>query len=267
MKRLLYFLLAALTLQACNVEADKPEVIDQTFDPTDEELYAACADLQGIGQFVIGKTTFKQVLNDKDYKKATSEFDRRTNLYNGHWGNDYWKGPDDNISNSYEKAKWIEKESKNQLKQLYISIGGINVGDLKFEKFDMAFLNDTLVAIWYYPDGDIEDEVIEHYKEKYGDGRGHYKYTHSRIKVGDDLTATETTDEARTWANENVAIDYVKDHYFHTEPGSKPVGYYKDELLMYSRKRYPVFDQTLKGLAKQYDDNRNKDKKGAIDAL
>ena len=267
MKRLLYITLAALTLWACNVEAEKPEVIDQTFDPTDEELFEACADLQGIGQFVIGKTTFKQALNDKDYRGATSEFDRRTNLYNGHWGNSFWKGLDDNISNSYDKAKWIEKECKNELKQLCIGISGMKVGDLKFDKFDMAFLNDTLVAIWFYPEDDIEEDIIDHYKEKYGDGRGHYKYTCSRIKVGDDLTATETTDEARTWANEKVALDYKKDHYFHTEPGSKPVGYYEDSMIIYSSGRYPVFEQRLKDLAKQYDDNRNKDKKDALNAL
>lgn len=267
MKRLLYFLLAALTLQACNVEADKPEVIDQTFDPTDEELYAACADLQGIGQFVIGKTTFKQVLNDKDYKASTNDFDRNSTLYNGHWGNDYWRSKDDNISNSYEKAKWIEKEAKNKVKQLNGNLSGTKVGDLKFEKFDMAFLNDTLVAIWFYPDDEIEDDIIEHYKEKYGDGRGHYKYSHSRVKVGDDITATESTDEARTWANEKVALDYVNDDYFHMEPNSNPISRYKHTMLIYSKSRYPVFESTLKGLAAQYDEIRNQGKKSSLDAL
>lgn len=267
MKRLSYILLAILVFQACKVEADKPEVIDQVFEPTDEELFEACSDLQGIGQFIIGKTTFKQALNDKDYKASTSEFDRRNNLYNGHWGNDYWKSKDDNVSNSYDKAKWIEKEAKNKVKQLNGNFTGTKVGDLKFEKFDMAFLNDTLVAIWFYPADEIEDDIIDHYKEKYGDGRGHYKYTHSRVKIGDDVTATQTTDELRTWANEKVALEYVNDEYFHTEPGSKPVGYFKHSLIIYSKNRYPVFESTLKDLAAQYDDIRNQSKKSSLDAL
>lgn len=267
MKRGLTVLSAIIILQACNYEADKPEIVNEVYDPTDEELFAACADLQGIGQFIIGKTTFKQVLNDKDYKASTSEFDRRTNLYNGHWGNDYWKSQGDNISNSYEKAKWIENEAKNKVKQLNGIFTGTKVGDLKFEKFDMAFLNDTLVAIWFYPDKEIEDDIIEHYKEKYGDGRGHYKYLHSRVKIGDDITATENTEENRTWENEKVALEYCNEDYFHMEPGSKASSYFKHTLLIYSKNRYPVFIETLKGLAEQYDNIREEGKKKALNVL
>ena len=50
MKRGLIVLSAIIILQACNYEADKPEIVNEVYDPTDEELFAACSDLQGIGQ-------------------------------------------------------------------------------------------------------------------------------------------------------------------------------------------------------------------------
>ena len=91
MKQIPFCLLLVLAVISCSVQADKPEIIDESYDPTDEELFAACADLQGVGQFIIGKTTFKNALNDKDYKNSSSSFDRKSNLYNGHWGHDFWE--------------------------------------------------------------------------------------------------------------------------------------------------------------------------------
>ena len=270
MKRVLLILSTILWVQACNVQTEKPEVIDEEYEPSDEELFKACSDLKGINQFIIGKTTFRQVLSDKDYRAGTTSYDRESNFFNGHWGNDFWKSKYDEVATWFKKAEWINKQSKGKIKQLYIPVTGLKVGGLKFERFDMAFLNDTLVAIWFYPENAIEEEVISHYKEKYGDGRGYYKYYNSSSHVKNDiksLTVTTTTDEKRTWANETVALDYVNNEYFHVEPGQGPTGNYTHSMLIYSKNRFPIFETTLKDLAEKYDSIQQESKKSSLDNL
>ena len=267
MRRFILFLSAFFILQACNDETSKPETINDVFEPTDEDLYAACADLQGIGQFVIGKTTFKQVLNDKDFKNVTTEFLRKSNLYNGHWGFDFWHSMYENSAKSTGKASWMENASKGKVKQLHTGITSKKIAGLEFDTFDMAFLNDTLVAIWFYPKREIANDVIGHYKEKYGDGRGHYKYHFSRFKKGDEYYGTKDLDERRSWENEEIALDYVNKEYYHSEPNQKATSSFKHTLLIYSKSCYPVFEETLKGLAEEYNRIQNKEKKTALDAL
>lgn len=267
MKRVLCILLAVLAIQACNYETSKPEIIDEVYEPTDEELFAACADLQGIGQFVIGKSTFKQVLNDKDVKSVTSEFFRESNLYNGHWGVDFWRSRSEGVATSLDKGNWIKDNSKGKVKQLTLSGYNKKIADLEFDTFDLAFLNDTLVAIWFYPKMELVSDVIGHYKEKYGDGRGHYKYMHTRYKRGDKYYGMTDTDEARTWENEKVALEYVNKDYFRSEPNIEAKSYFKHTLLLYSKSRYPVFEKELKGLAEQFDNLKDQTKKNALDAL
>ena len=131
----------------------------------------------------------------------------------------------------------------------------------------MAFLNDTLVAIFFYPEDKIENDIIDHYKQKYGDGKGHYKYYYSRVQIGDDITVTTTTDEKRTWANEKIALDYVNKEYFHMEPGSKSTSNFEHTLLIYSKNRYPLFEELLMSLSKQYDENLQKSKSKTLNTL
>ena len=270
MKRGLIVLSAIIILQACNYEADKPEIVNEVYDPTDEELFAACSDLQGIGQYVIGKTTFKQVLNDKEYRDGTLSFDRESNLYNGHWGQEYWNKKGYHLPNDLDKANWMEKESRGRIKQLNSRLTCFNVGSLDFDKFDMAFLNDTLVAIWYYPKREFVKDVLNHYKEKYGNGRGHLNSYESRSMIGDDvntLVATSKLDEMHTWENAIVALDYVMDEYFHTEPNQKPTSHYNHSYLIYSKSRYPVFETLLMELSEQFDSIQQEDKKKSLDVL
>jgi len=268
MKRIL-FALVAITVLSC-AEQNKPETINEIFEPTDQELFAECEDLKGVSQFLIGKTTFKAVLNDKDFKKSTegsySSYNRQSNLVNGHWEYDFWKTKNDGLGINIDKSKWIEKEAKGRIKQLYLSTG-ITIGELEFKKFDLAFLNDTLVAISFYPNDKIEADVINHYKDKYGNGRGHYKYYNSIETVGNDIKATKKTDEKHSWANEEVALDYVKNEYFHMEPGKSSTGFFEKSLLIYSKNRYPVFENLIKTLSNQYDELKQDDKKKAINVL
>ena len=109
MKRFFQTAVVCLFIWSCNTRTNNPSVINETYNPTDEELYAACAELQGVGQFIIGRTTFKQVLADNDFKKTVIySFDKKSNLFNGHWGSKFWKAKDV----AYElpggdKEKWI----------------------------------------------------------------------------------------------------------------------------------------------------------------
>lgn len=267
MKRLLLLASVAMAILSCNEQKNKPETIDEKFEPTDEELFAACAELKGVGQFIIGETTFKAAVNDKDYRNCTRASDRESNLYNGHWGSDFWKTNNDDVTGYFDKEQWIKKESKGKIKQLYPGFGGISIGELKFDKFDMAFLNDTLVAIYFYPERKVEDEVINHYKEKYGNGRGHYKYYNSVESVGGNLKVTTTTDEKRTWGNEKVALDYLNNRYFHMEPGKEPYGEYDYSLIIYSKNRYKVFEELLKSLSEKYDGLRQDSKSETMNTL
>ena len=270
MRRILLFLSVVICIPACLPQTDKPEIVNETYEPTDEELYAACADLQGIGQYIIGKITFKQVLNDKEYLDGTFSFDRKSNLYNGHWGQKYWNKKGYNLPNDLDKANWMEKESRGRIKQLNSKLTGFKVGSLDFDQFDMAFLNDTLVAIWYYPKREFVNDVLNHYKEKYGNGRGHLNSYESRSMIGDDintLVATSKLDEIHTWENATVALDYVMDKYFHTEPNQKPTSHHNHSYLIYSKSRYPVFEAFLMELSEQFDSIQQEDKKKSLDIL
>lgn len=268
----LYLPIIALIISSCSSNPTvAPTVIDEKYEPTNEELFAACAELQGVGQFIIGKTTFKQVLADKDFKKAaTSIYDRQSNMYNGHWGNDFWNKKGDNyVLPGDPKEKWMKSKSGPKLKQLpSSSFTGMTIGELKFDPFDMAFLNDTLVAIYFYPDDKIEDEVIAHYKEKYGNGRGKlYSYDLTKSDSQSNITSTKTFDEAHTWENERVALVYEKHEYFHMEPNRKPTGDFRHSMIIYSKKRYPVFEESLLRLSSEYDTQKEANNNQSLNSL
>ncbi|SKC36816.1 hypothetical protein SAMN06298215_0397 [Bacteroidales bacterium WCE2008] len=246
-------------------------VTDEKYDPTDEELYAACAELKGVGQFIIGKTTFKQVLNDKDFKKvATTIYDRQSNMYNGHWGIDFWnKKGENHVLPGDPKVKWMKSKTGSRLKQLPSSpLTGITLGMLKFEPFDMAFLNDTLVAIFFYPDDKIEDKVIAHYKEKYGNGRGKlYSFDLTKSNSNSNLTVIQVIEEKHSWENETVALEYEKNESFHMEPNRSPYGNYKHSMMIYSKKRYPAYEEQLLKLSSDYDEMVKSSESQAINSL
>ncbi len=270
MKRTLYILIAILAIQACGSAGNKPTVVDEEYNPTDEELFDACAELQGVAQFEIGKTTFRQVLKDKDYLACSFSSDRESTFYLGHWGSDFWKYKAGYSPDKHEKARWIEKQAKGRIKQIRPWISGLKVAGLEFDVFDMAFLNDTLVGIWFYPKREFADEIIEHYKEKYGNGRGYYHYYQlSNTKDGDisNMDVTEKTNEKHVWENEKVALEYKNDEYFHVAPGEQGTGRFDHSYIIYSKNRFPVFEDILNGLSEQYDNNQQQTKKDAIDAL
>ena len=163
----------------------------------------------------------------------------------------------------------MKSKTGPKLKQLpSSSFTGLTLGELKFDPFDMAFLNDTLVAIFFYPDDKIEDEVIAHYKEKYGNGRGKlYSYNLTRSDSNSNLTVTKTFDEKHSWENELVALEYEKHEYFHMEPNRSPSGDFKHSMIIYSKKRYPVFEELLLKLSTEYDNQIKASKNQSLNSL
>ena len=264
MKRLV-LLIATCVAVAC-AEAPDIKTIDEKYEPTDEELYAACAELSGIGQYQIGKTTLSQVLRDKEYRKIKPyDFDRKPNYYNGHWGCDFWNTTGLSVGEQMDKSHFIEKDVKGKVKQLYNGIE-FKVGELEFDKFDMAFLNDTLVCIWFFPKE--KETVVEHYKEKYGNGRGKkYKYTYRLHHSNGEFTLKEDTDEQHTWENGIVVLNYKNVVWFRSEPGRHPNGNYDESFIIYSKKRYPVFEEILLGSAAKYDQQKTKSKGETLNTL
>ena len=265
MKRLSFFLLLVLITMACGTQPEnKPTLIDEKYEPSDEELFAACSDLKGIGQYVIGKSTFSSITKDKEYRSQVSYDYNKSNLYNGHWGNSFWRNPFGKVSES-EQARYIEKETKGKVKQLSVR-PSFKVGELEFDPFDLAFLNDTLVAIWYYPKD--ENTVINHYLEKYGNGKGKKYHFETRTKdIKGDVYGTERHDELHVWANETVALEYINTVNFSHLPNQKIHYDGKKTMLLYSKSRYPVFEQILKEYAKKFEDSKGVAKEETLSTL
>lgn len=265
MKKALFISLLTITVLACG-EAPEKTLIDEKYEPTDDELFEACADLKGIGQYIIGKSTFKSILKDKEFRHNTNSWDWKNNFFNGHWGNDFWRSSGSSVSNDTEKGNYIEENAK-QIKQLALGMS-FKVGELTFDKFDMAFLNDTLVAIWFFPDRNCNTGVINHYLEKYGNGRGKkYDFRLVSKNAKGEVTATRKTDEEHIWENEAVALEYIKKEMFHTEPGYKPSGSFTNTMLLYSKSRYSVFEQILMEYASKWDAKQKSVKEGVLNSM
>lgn len=208
------------------------DLVDEQYTPTDEELFLTCADLKGVGKFIIGSSTFKQIVNDPELKKRHY---LKSNLISGYWGFGY---------NKHKHSDWIDKIAGKTVKQLHFS-SNVHIGDLEFSEFDMAFLNDTLVAIKFWPFYSCENAVINHYKEKYGNGRGRYYSKEKRLyNLGGKCRYYECEKyDERVWENETVALKYkfsdkgkvVGDKVQYSEQNSS--------LLIYSKTRYEAFEQ------------------------
>lgn len=233
------------------------------FEPTDEELYAACADLNGLGQYLIGKSTLKSLKADKEFRANNNSYNMDGTFYNGHWGHEFWEKKPHSVGiyDDYEESEYLEKKLKGKIRQIH---GGYSykIGGLEFDKFDMAFLNDTLVAIWFYPNDKDEKAVIDHFKEKYGNGRG--KEYESKTSYSD--TYTNRVDIEHVWENEKVLLKYTKDEYF-TMKNGKSSGYFKKSMFIYSKNRYQAFEDILFGCIDNQIEAKEADKQKSLSTL
>lgn len=243
-----------------------PEIHEKLYEPLTDSLYHACADLRGLGRYEIGRTTLKDIKKDKDYLRNNPyEITRDyNNLYNGHWGSRYFHSSD------IEKFSWMEKQSRNEIRQITPQLLGYSIGDIEFDNLDMAFLNDTLVAVFFKPGSKFKDDVLEHYKEKYGNGRGtYYRYHRDNEPCRDrDLLYSETTvEEHLVWENERVALQYDNDEHFKMGPDIKTEYNGDMSYLVYSKDRYPVFEEKLKALSDAYDRMKGEEKSSTLNSL
>ena len=261
MGRASLFMLFVLFVFACN---SQPITIDESYNPSQEELFKACIDLKGIGQYVIGKSTFSSVTKDKEFRSQNPYDYNKSNLYNGHWGNSFWRNPFGKVD-EIEQARYIEKETKGRVKQLD-NMFGFKVGELEFEHFDMAFLNDTLIAIWYFPKD--ETTVVGHYLNKYGNGRGKKYHYETRTKGLDGkVYGTIRHDEVHLWENETIALEYTKTEDYRHLPNQKIHYDGKNTMLLFSKSRYPVYEQLLKEYAKSFEDLKKSETEGVLNTL
>ena len=251
MKRVLFFFcLCLLSITSCT---NPPEVINQTFAPEQEDLYTQCSGLKGIGEFVIGETSYKQALNSKYYRDSYVF----NNFYNGHWG-----------VHSHDLSDWIEKRAPI-IKQITTPIDDVKIGQIKLTTFDLAFYNNKLAAIYFK---DESGELHEHYIKKYGEGRGTYYSYHQDNEPcnnRDRLIVIDTRKENRVWENEKVELTYSHDYHFEMGPNiseKQRINSYYDNswYLITSKTLYPKFLEELNKQKAAYDKHRQSEDKESL---
>ena len=263
MKKFIFITVTIALFASC---ADN-QVTDEKFEPTDEELFEQCKELKGIGQFVIGQTTFKEALKDKDLNSLEFwDTNNRSNLYNGHWGTSFWHYLGEDSNKYHDKIKWMEKQCSGSIKQLNLwgsgGYKGLVIGGVKFKDFDMAFLDDVLIAIWFFPEESLYP-VLNAYKEKYGNGRGSYYWYRYRSPGNNPSSIREILKDHRVWENERIALKYDAEmHSFITRSNHD----YADDrtLIIYDKEKLPIFESQLKALSKEYNELETKKKEEAL---
>lgn len=255
MKRLSNKLVVLLVLLS-SCEGFKPEIKNEVFDISTDSLYIRCADLRGLGSLHIGETLYKDLKNDKglttDFKYIEPDY------FFGYWG-----------TKNHEMSSYI-KQNAASIKQ--IEIGTLshpyNIGEFKFEDTQLAFLNDTLVAISlgsrdYYT---IKNALIQ----KYGDGQGYYRwYLLTNGRYGeDDLSLEKKEEEVRVWENERVKFDryyYWSSKIVNREEVFPSVE--KQHCLIYSKNRYNEFERLLNEAKESYEQDKAKKHEESVNLL
>lgn len=246
------FVISALLLVSTSC-VNKPIVVNQSFEPEQQELFAQCSELKGIGDFIIGRTTYKQALRSKIYGDSYV-FD---DFYNGYWGIAHGVGY---VPNGHDKSYWIEKHAPS-IKQIGTQIGGVKIGQIQLTDFDLAFYNNKLAAIYFK---DEKGLLHEHYIKKYGDGRGAYYSYHldnEPCKNRHNLFSTTTIKENRVWENNEIELTYFYDYHFEMGPkvnDKKMINTYVDDswYLMTSKTLYPKFLEELDKQIAAYDTHK-----------
>lgn len=251
MKKFL-FLFLVIALVSCNNVGNAPTIVDEKFDPPLDSLYIQCKDLKGLGELRIGKSTLRQVSKDKGISPYLSlEWD--VTFVNGYWG--------ESALSDMELGRYLNKNAK-KIKQF--DIGKYKVGELEISDVCLAFYRDTLVAISF----DCSDNLLEHYKSKYGNGKGsNYRYAYSRGEYGKKRYVFECKeDEDRMWANERVTMKY--EHYWNQRTTSTESDFYgKTTCVISSNDRYDDFLSELDKYKKAYKEQKEAKTKASYDSL
>lgn len=253
MKRLFFYCLLVLISASCSGLTNKPEIIDESFDPEQEELYAQCAELEGLGDLIIGETTYRQAIRSKIYDDSLRSL-VENNFYNGHWG-----------VAEHNQADWLEKYG-TKIKQVPDMLLRPKIGEIELSDFNLAFYNDKLAAIFYRVE---RGNLHQHYIEKYGNGRGSFYSFHldnEPCRNRDRLKSTTTTKEERTWENVNVKLEYHFNYHFEMGPDIDPTHNYQSDgwYLLSSKPLYPLFIEELSRQKEVYEKQQSDRNKKAL---
>lgn len=248
--------LVMLLILLSSCEGYKPEVKNEVFDISTDSLYLRCADLRGLGSLHIGETRYKDLKKDKglttDFKYIEPDY------FFGNWG-----------TKNHEMSSYIKKNAAS-IKQ--IEIGTLShpykIGEYKLEDTQLAFLNDTLVAISlgshdYYT---IKEALIQ----KYGDGQGFYRwYLLTNGKYGkDNLSLEKKEEEVRVWENEKVKFE--RQYYWSSKIVNKKEvipTVENEHCLIYSKNRYSEFEKLLNDAKESYKQEKAKKRDESVNLL
>lgn len=242
---------------SCTGLMNKPEIINETFDPKQEELYEQCAELKGIGDLVIGETTYRQAIRSKIYDDSFRSL-LGNNFYNGYWGVAK-QGAE------HDQARWLVNNC-SKIKQVPDMLLKTKIGEIELRDLDLAFYNDRLAAIYFRVES---GNLHQHYIEKYGNGKGSFYSYHldnEPCRNRDKLKSTTTTKEERVWENENVKLEYHFNYHFEMGPNIDHTRNYQDDAwyLLSSKTLYPLFVEELSKQKEDYNKRQSDRNKEAL---
>lgn len=258
-----------LVLSSCNT-APKVEVVDETYDPGRDSLYAACAGITGFGPFSIDRMTFKDYLNSRDIK--IDMLLRRSSFYGGHWS----QGALEDSKTRSALSSYLEGKGFRQV-EFASSSGPFTVGEIKFDKIDAVFWNDVLVAVYvdvaYGLPGNNMHKLLPHYIEKYGNGEGYKHYlsssdwTEKRAREGRVSGVTDNTEE-RLWSNGKVSIQYHYRDYSKVIRGKVDTrSMVHTQYYLVSGARYDDFLKAIEAEVNAFSDSMQKKNSDALSAF
>ena len=214
--RILSIIFTAAAIAACDFSQPEVTIVDETYSPSQDSLYAACADISGFGPFAIDKMTYKQYLNSKEIQ--VNRYLRTPSFYNGHWEQGTLKDSD----TCFDLSRHLIEKGFKQV-EFATTGGNFVVGDIKMDKIDAVFWNDVLVGIYvdvtYDLSGNHTGKLLEHYIEKYGNGQGKkycYESTNWTERRAKNNTVSSKTDktEEHLWSNGKVSIQYYEREFY-----------------------------------------------------
>ena len=221
---------------SCVEGTQAPKIIDETFNPSQDSLYAACADLTGFGPFLIDKMTYRQYQTTNDIK--IDKFLRYSSFTTGHWQltgiSDYSKKSE--ISKALEKKGFKQVDFAN-------SSSPFEIGEIQLTEIDGLFWNDILVGLYVNitMSDKKTDQLLAHYIEKYGSGRGkNYSFyqtnwTEQRAKEN-KVSASQIVEEQREWTNGTVSLVYSNTDNFRIVEGKMQSMNHKTYYLVTGQK-------------------------------
>ena len=253
--RILCLIFSMTAFAACDISKPKVTVINESYVPSQDSLYAACADITGFGPFTIDKMTYKQYLNSKDI--TIDRILRSPSFYNGHWAQGTMK--DSEVR--FDLSRHLVNKGFKQVE--FASSGSkFVVGDIKMDKIDAVFWHDVLVGLFvdvtYDHFENHTSKLLEHYIEKYGNGDGKkYCYestdwTEQRARANTVSGKTDKTED-HLWSNGKVTIQYHEREFYEIIQGKINMRSMQDsKYYLITGTRYQEFMDALDAEVKAY---------------